>query len=72
MNASLLFGIGVLDKTELRVRAKVGDFGDGNEVVDFLAIELKVEASVLKGRREVNNGLANLMDLFLGGYLASR
>ena len=48
---------------------EVWDLGDGDEIVDLLATILEVEAGVTKGRGEVDDGLANLVDLFLGRYL---
>lgn len=51
--------------------AKFRNFGERNEVVNLLAIKLEVEAGVLERRRKVNDGLSNLMNLFLRRNLDS-
>jgi hypothetical protein len=65
MNASFLFGIWVLNDMKLGRSAEFRNFGKRDEVVDLLAIKLEVEAGVLERRRKVNDGLSNLMNLFL-------
>ncbi|KAI6751256.1 hypothetical protein HG530_014170 [Fusarium avenaceum] len=71
MNASFLLGIWVLDHMKLGRGAEFRNFGERDEVVDFLAIKLQVEAGVLKRRRKVNDGLSDLMNLFLRRNLNS-
>jgi hypothetical protein len=51
MHASLLFGVGILDQDDLGVGLEVGDLRQLDEVVDAVAVELEVEASVLEGSR---------------------
>jgi hypothetical protein len=65
MNASFLLSIWVLDHMKLGRGAEFRNFGERNEVVDLLAIKLQVEAGVLERRRKVNDGLSDLMNLFL-------
>lgn len=66
MDASLLLGICVRYQVEFRLGAKVRDLGQGNEVIDLLALELEVEACVLECRRRVDDGLPDLVNLLLG------
>lgn len=66
MDASLLLGVWVRYQAKFRLGAKVRDLGQGNEVIDLLALELEVEACVLECRRRVDDGLSDLVDLLLG------
>lgn len=50
---------------KLGIGCKVGDFGNGDEIIDLLALVLEVEAGVSKCGREVDDRLANFVDLFL-------
>lgn len=54
---------------DFRARADAIDLGNGDEVVDPLALVLEMEAGVLKGYRELNDGLADFVDLLVGGDL---
>jgi hypothetical protein len=49
--------IGFLDQTR--------NIGQGQEIVDPLAVMLEVEGSISKSIRLVDDGLPNLVDLFL-------
>lgn len=65
MDASLLLRIWVLNELDLGVLGELGDFGEGNEVVDLLALVLEMEACVLESGGEVDNGLPDFVDLLL-------
>jgi hypothetical protein len=69
MDASFLLGIWVLNNVEFGSGTEVRNFREGNEVVDLLAVELEVEASVLECGGKVNDGLSNLVNLFLRRHL---
>lgn len=66
MQPRLFFGVGILDQVDLRAGADIIDLGNGDEVVDALTLVLQVEARVLKGYRELDDGLANFVDLLVG------
>ena len=51
MHACLLLGVGILDQDDLGVSLEVRDLRQLDEVVDALAVELEMEASVLEGSR---------------------
>jgi hypothetical protein len=51
MHAGLLLGVGILDQDDLGFGLEVRDLRQLDEVVDALAVELEVEASVLEGSR---------------------
>jgi len=63
VHAGLCLGVGILDEVEFWVLLNVGDFGELDKVIDTLALVLEVEARVLEGEREVDDGLANVLDL---------
>jgi hypothetical protein len=65
VNSGLLFRVGVLDQPDLGVGAQSLDVRDLDEIVDALAVELEVEARVLEGRGQLDDGLAQLVDLLL-------
>jgi hypothetical protein len=49
MHAGLLFGIGILDQDDLGIGLEVRNLRQLDEVIDAVAVELEVEASVLEG-----------------------
>lgn len=49
--------------------ADILDLGDLDEVVDSFALVLEVETGVLKGHGKLDDGLANLVNLLVGGDL---
>lgn len=51
---------------ELGAGADVLDLGDGDEIVDSLAIVLQVEAGVLQSYRKLDDGLPDFVDLLMG------
>lgn len=51
MHAGFLFGVGIFDQDDLGVGLEVWDLRQLNKVVDAVAVELEVEASVLEGSR---------------------
>ena len=51
MHAGLLLGVGILDQDDLGVGLEVRDLRQLDKIVDALAVELEVEASVLEGSR---------------------
>ena len=51
MHAGLLLGVGILDQDDLGIGLEVRDLRQLDEVVDALAVELEVEASVLESSR---------------------
>lgn len=53
-------------QVQLGTGANVLDLGDLDKVVDSLAVVFEVEAGVLKGDRELYDGLADLVDLLMG------
>jgi hypothetical protein len=63
VHAGLCLGVGVLDEVELWVLLDVGDLGELDKVIDALAVVLEVEARVLEGKGQVDDGLANVLDL---------
>lgn len=65
MNASLLLGVRILNNVEFGCGAKFRNFSEGDEVVNLLAIEFEVKASVLECRWKVNDRLSDFVDLFL-------
>lgn len=65
MDAGLLLGVRVLDQVELGLRVEVRDLGNRNEVVDLLTLVFEVEAGISECGREVDDGLADFMDLLL-------
>lgn len=69
MDASFLLGIWVRHQVKFRLSAKIRNLGQGNEIIDFLALKLEVEARELECCRQVDDGLPNLVDLLLGRYL---
>lgn len=69
MYPGLFLGIWVLDEDELRVGPDAGDICELDVVADPLPIEFKVEASVLEGSGELDDGLPDILDLFCGGDL---
>lgn len=66
MNACFLFGIGVFDKMEFWVGTDTRNLNNGNEVVDFLSLELEVKACISKCGGEVDDRLADFVNLLLG------
>lgn len=69
MHARLPLGIWVLLQHKIRVCHDIGDLGQLHEVVDTGAIVLEVKAGVLEGLREIDDGLTDVLDLFLRGDL---
>jgi len=69
VHAGLLLSIGILNQGDLGICLKARDLGQLNEIVDTRSIKLQVEACVLEGTRQLDNGLANILDLFLARYL---
>lgn len=65
VDASFFLGIWVRHQAKFRLSAKVGNLGQRNEIIDFLALELEVEARVLKSLWQVDDGLSNLVNLLL-------
>lgn len=63
VHAGLCLGVGILDEVKLWVLLNVGDFGELDKVIDALALVLEVEAGVLESEGEVDDGLANVLDL---------
>lgn len=51
MHAGLLLGVRILDQDDLGIGLEVRDLRQLDEVVNALAVELEVEASVLEGSR---------------------
>lgn len=66
MNACLLFGVRVFDEVEFWVGSNAGDFGNGYEIGDFFSLIFEVEAGISECGGEIDDGLANLMNLLLG------
>lgn len=66
MQPRLFLGIGILHQVDLSAGADAIDLGNGDEVVDSLALVLQVEARVLQGYRELDDGLADFVDLLVG------
>lgn len=54
---------------QLGAGADIFDLGDLDEVVDSFAIVFEVKAGVLEGDGELDDGLANLVNLLMGGDL---
>lgn len=65
MDARLLLSIWVLDEVDNGVLGELRNFGEGDEVVDFLSAVFKVEAGVLESGRKVDDGLSDFVDLLL-------
>ena len=66
MNPGLFLRIWVLHEVQLGAAADVLDVRDLYEVVYTLALVFQVEAGILQGLGELDNRLADLVDLFLG------
>lgn len=69
MYPCLLFGVWVLYKPNFRLGPQTLDVGDLYEIVDAFPLILEVEARVLESRRELNDRLAQLVNLLLWGDL---
>ena len=69
VDASFLLRVRVLDEMELGFSSELGNVGNGNKVVDLLAIVFEVEARVSESGGEVDYRLANFVNLFLARYL---
>ena len=63
VQAGLPLGVRILDELDLGFGNKAWHFGQGDEVVEVLPLMLEVEARVLEGGGEVNQGLPDFMDL---------
>ena len=70
MYPGLFLRVRVLNKHQLRIRCNAGDIRELNIIIDPDAIMFEMEARVLEGAGEVDNGLANVLDLFLGRNLS--
>jgi hypothetical protein len=69
VHARLLLCVWVLDEGEDGVGLETRHLGQLDIVVDALAIKLEVEAGVLEQLGCLDDGLAEVLDLFLGGDL---
>lgn len=71
MYPGLFLGIWILNKDEFRVSPDARDVCEFDVVADPLPIEFKMEASVLEGPGEFDDGLPDILNLFCGGDLCS-
>lgn len=65
MDSCLLLRIRVFYQTELGLGFEIGNLGDRNKVVDLVALILEMKTGIAKCCRQVDNGLADLVDLLL-------
>ena len=69
MHAGLFLSVWVLHEDDLRAGSKLWNLGQLNVIIDALTLVLEVEARVLEGARKLDNGLTQILDLFLTRYL---
>jgi hypothetical protein len=55
VNPSFFLGIRILNNVKFGCGAKLRNFGKRDEIVDLLAIEFEMKASVLERRRRIND-----------------
>lgn len=65
MYPSLLFSVWIFNQSQFRLRRKVLDLGQLNEVVYAFALVLQMEARVLESVGKLDYRLTNIMDLLL-------
>ena len=66
MQTGLPLGVRVLNELDLRLGDEAGHLGQRDEVVQALSLMVEVEARVLEGSRQVDEGLSDFVDLLLG------
>lgn len=69
MYPGLFLGIWILDEDEFRVGPDARDIREFDVVADPLPVKFEMEASVLEGSGEFDDGLPDILDLFRGGDL---
>jgi hypothetical protein len=72
MHAGLLLGVGILHQSDFGIRLQVRHLGELNEVVDASSVEFEVEACVLESARQLDDRLADILNLFLAGHLQGK
>ena len=72
VHPGLLLGVGVLHQRDLGFRFQVRHLGQLDEIVDALAVELQVEASILESAWQLNDRLPDILDLLLAGNLMEK
>jgi hypothetical protein len=66
MNTRLLFRVRILDKMYFGIGTQPLNLRDCDKVIDAFAVELEMEARVLKSVRKLDYCLSDLVNLLLG------
>jgi hypothetical protein len=69
MHASLLLRVWIFDKGDLGISFQISDLRQLDVVVDSLSIDFEMEARILKSAGELDDGLTEILHLFLARNL---